>query len=181
MVEGRLTGAKVAFLATNGYEDSELTAPWKAVVAEGGKAVLISPHSGTINGKHGHQARVDLPVDVARASLFDALILPGGRANADHVRQDEYAIGFVRDFFDAGKPVGAICRGSWILIPAHAAKGRTLTSHPDLAEEFQHAGAHWVDRQVVIDGNLFTSRNPADLTAFIAALMKELQETTGGA
>lgn len=178
-MDGHLSGAKVAFLLTNGFEDTELTVPQQAVIDAGGKAVIVSPHSGTITGKHGHQTRVDLPVDLARASLFDAVVLPGGRANSDHLRQDEYAIGFVRDFFEADKPVGVICRGAWILIPAKVAKGRKLTSHPDLADDFREAGATWVDREVVIDGNLFSSRNPGDLPAFVRALMKELAESAG--
>lgn len=171
-----LEGEKIAFLCTNGFEDTELSEPWKTVVDAGGKAVLVSPHSGVITGKWGHRATVDLPVDLARASLFDALVLPGGRTNSDILRQNPDAIGFVKDFFAANKPVAAICRGSWILAEAKVVKGRRLTSTPGLKEVHEAAGAHWVDEEVVIDDRLITSRKPADLPAFIAALVAAIAE-----
>jgi protease I len=170
-----LAGARVAFLLTNGFEDRELDGPWKVVLEHGGKPTLISPQSGVITGKRGEPVRVDLPVDLAAARLFDALILPGGHINSGHLRENEYAVGFVRDFMEANKPVGTICHGGWILIDAKKVRGRTLTSHPSLKEAFTAAGAHWVDREVVVDGNLFSSRNPDDLPAFQAALVREVQ------
>jgi protease I len=179
MTSRMLVGAKVAFLLTNGFEDRELTGPWRAVVEAGGKAVLISPHSGTITGKRGQPVPVDLPVDMANAGLFDALVLPGGSTNAAHLRENEYAIGFVRDFMEADKPVGAICHGGWILIDAGVARGRTVTSHPGLEAAFTAAGARWVDREVMVDGSLITSRNPGDLPAFESALLREVQDYAG--
>lgn len=171
-----LEGEKIAFLCTNGFEDTELTEPWRTVAEAGAKPVLVSPHSGVITGKHGQRVTVDLPVDLARASLFDGLVLPGGRANSDTLRQDPYAIGFVRDFMDANKPVAAICRGSWILAEAAVVRGRRLTSTPGLQDVHTAAGATWVDEEVVIDDRLITSRKPADLPAFIAALVKAIRE-----
>lgn len=174
-----LAGARVAFLLTNGFEDRELRSPWATVIESGGKGTLISPQSGTITGKRGQPVRVDLPVDLANARLFDALILPGGHINSGRLRENEYAVGFVRDFMEQNKPVGAICHGGWILIDAKKVRGRTLTSHPALQEAFTKAGAHWVDQEVVVDGNLFTSRNPDDLPAFEQALIREMREFAG--
>lgn len=171
-----LEGEKIAFLCTNGFEDTELTEPWRTVTEAGAKAVLISPHSGVITGKGGTRVTVDVPVDLARASLFDALVLPGGRTNADTLRQDPYAIGFVRDFFEANKPVAAICRGSWILAEAKVVRGRRLTSTPGLKEVHEAAGATWVDEEVVIDDRFITSRKPDDLPAFIGALVRAIAE-----
>lgn len=171
-----LEGEKIAFLCTNGFEDTELTETWRTVTEAGAKAVLISPHSGVITGKGGTRVTVDVPVDLARASLFDALVLPGGRANADTLRQDPYAIGFVRDFFDANKPVAAICRGSWILAEAKVVRGRRLTSTPGLREIHEAAGATWVDEEVVIDDRFITSRKPDDLPAFVGALVRAIAE-----
>lgn len=171
-----LEGEKIAFLCTNGFEDSELEEPWKTVVAAGAKAVLVSPHSGVITGKHGLRMTVDIPVDLARASLFDALVLPGGRVNSDRIRQSPAAVAFVRNFVETRKPVAAICRGSWILAEAGLVKGRTLTSVPELEEVHSAAGATWVDQELVIDDRLITSRRPADLPAFIAALVAAIAE-----
>lgn len=175
MDSATLAGARVAFLLTNGFEDRELRGPWATVLDAGGRPTLVSPQSGTITGKRGQPVRVDIPVDLANARLFDALILPGGSKNSAHLRESEYAIGFVRDFMEANKPVGTICHGGWILIDARMVRGRTLTSHPSLEEAFTKAGAHWVDQEVVVDRNLFSSRNPDDLPAFEAALLREVQ------
>lgn len=174
-----LAGANVAFLLTNGFEDRELDGPMSAVLEAGGKCTIISPQSGVITGKRGEPVRVDLPVDMAAARMFDALILPGGHINSGHLRESEYAIGFVRDFMELNKPVGAICHGGWILIDAKVIRGRTVTSHPALKEAFQHAGAHWLDQEVVVDRNLFTSRNPDDLPAFERTLVIEMREFAG--
>lgn len=171
-----LDGHKVAFLATNGFEDSELTSPWQAVTEAGATAVLISPESGTITGKNGHRAKVDLPVDSASARLFDALVLPGGVVNGDHLRMDSRAVAFVRDIFAARKPVGVICHGGWILTEADVLRGRTLTSYPSLATDLRNAGATWVDREVVVDHGLVSSRRPGDLPAFNRKLIEEIAE-----
>src|SRR5690349_12466381 len=127
-----LTGSRVAFLATDGFEDSELTSPWDAVTAEGASATLIAPDSGRITGKNGHEQSVDLTAADATADQFDALVLPGGVVNADHLRMDKPSIALARAFFDQHKPVGVICHGAWILIEAGVVDGRTLTSYPSL-------------------------------------------------
>ena len=176
MTQKVLAGEKVAFLMTNGFEDSELAEPWKKISDAGATCSVISPESGVITGKRGHKANVDVPVDWARASLFDALVIPGGRINVGQLRKNEYAVGFVRDFFDAGKPVAAICHGGWLLAAADVLRGRTVTSYPDIQEDMRAAGAEWVDREVVVDGRLITSRTPADLPAFNAALVVAIME-----
>ena len=176
MTEGILSGRKVAFLLTNGFEDSELTSPWEAIGKAGGKAVLIAPETGTITGKNGHLARVDLPVDNANASLFDALVLPGGVVNADHLRLNERAVAFVRDIFASNKPVAVICHGAWILADAEVLRGRRITSYPSLATDLRNAGATWVDQEVVVDNGLVSSRRPADLPAFNRKMVEEIAE-----
>lgn len=171
-----LEGKRVAFLLTNGYEDSELTSPWEAVTKAGAQPVLVSPETGTIAGKHGHHATVDVPVDAARAAHFDALVLPGGVVNGDHLRLSERAVHFVRDFFAAHKPVGVICHGGWILTDADVVRGRTMTSYPSLKTDLRNAGATWVDHEVVVDHGLVSSRRPDDLPAFNKKLVEEIAE-----
>lgn len=171
-----LSGKKVAFLLTNGYEDSELTSPWDAIIGAGAHATLVSPADDDLTGKKGHRAPVDLDVASADADDFDALMLPGGVVNADHLRMDERSVQFTRAFFDAGKPVGVICHGAWILIEAGVMDGRTLTSYPSLRTDLKNAGAHWVDEEVVVDQGLVSSRTPDDLPAFNAKLVEEIGE-----
>ena len=171
-----LNGKKVAFLATGGYEDSELTSPWKAVQLAGGVPVMVSPKPDAIEGKNGHLQKVDRPVAEARASDFDALVLPGGVVNADHLRMDADAVRFAREFFEQHKPVGAICHAAWTLIEAGVVDGRTLTSYPSLATDLRNAGATWVDEEVVVDEGLVSSRTPDDLPAFNAKLVEEIAE-----
>lgn len=171
-----LTGKKVAFLATNGFEDSELTSPWKAVVDAGAEAVLISSQKDPIKGKKGHVADVDLALSEANAADFDALVLPGGTSNGDTIRMDDGAVQFVRDIFAEHKPAGAICHGGWILTDANVVDGRTVTSFPSLKTDLRNAGATWVDEEVVADGGLVTSRTPDDLPAFNAKLVEEIAE-----
>lgn len=172
----QLTGKTVAFLATDGYEDSELTSPWEAVTAAGATAVLIAPEAGTISGKKGHEAKVDLTSADAKASEYDALVLPGGVVNGDHLRLDSAAVDLVRDIYTADKPVAAICHGGWILADADVLKGRTVTSYPSLKTDLINAGATWVDEEVVCDQALVTSRTPDDLPAFNAKLVEEIAE-----
>ncbi len=172
----QLTGKRVAFLLTHGFEDSELTSPWEAVTAAGAEAVLVSPASGTLTGKKGHEAKVDLAVSQARAADFDGLVLPGGVVNGDHLRMDQDAVALARNFFAAHKPVAAICHGGWILTDADVLKGRTLTSYPSLKTDLRNAGATWVDEEVVVDAGLVSSRTPGDLPAFNAKLVEELAE-----
>ncbi|MFS0700372.1 type 1 glutamine amidotransferase domain-containing protein [Cellulomonas sp. 179-A 4D5 NHS] len=171
-----LTGKTVAFLATDGFEDSELTSPWQAVTEHGATAVLVSSEGGTITGKNGHEAQVDRTTADAAATDFDALVLPGGVANGDKIRLDEKAVAFVRDVFAQHKPVGVICHGGWILTDADVLRGRTLTSYPSLRTDLTNAGATWVDEEVVVDSGLVSSRVPDDLPAFNAKLVEEIGE-----
>lgn len=171
-----LTGNHVAFLATDGFEDSELTSPWGAVTAEGASATMVAPEGSKITGKNGHVQTVDLPASSASADDFEALVLPGGVVNADHLRLDKSSIDFARAFFQQGKPVGVICHGAWILIEADVVKGRTLTSYPSLATDLRNAGADWVDEEVSVDQGLVSSRTPDDLPAFNAKLVEEIGE-----
>ncbi|PWB97126.1 type 1 glutamine amidotransferase domain-containing protein [Salinibacterium hongtaonis] len=171
-----LDGKKVAFLATNGFEDSELTSPWQAVTEAGATAVLISPESGSIEGKNGHSQLVDVVTTQAKASDYDALVLPGGVVNGDTLRTDDAAVAFVRDVFAQHKPAGVICHGGWILTDADVVKGRTMTSYGSLKTDLRNAGAEWVDEEVVVDSGLVTSRTPDDLPAFNAKIVEEFAE-----
>jgi protease I len=173
-----LSGKSVAFLLTDGYEDSELTAPWDAVTAAGATAVLISPAGGSVSGKKGHTQSVDQPVSESDADVFHALVLPGGVINADHLRMDADAVSFTRAFFDQHKPVGVICHGAWILIEADVVRDRELTSYPSLKTDLVNAGARWVDEEVVVDDKLVSSRTPDDLPAFCAKLVEEIDGGT---
>lgn len=173
-----LDGKKVAFLLTNGFEDSELTSPWEAVTEAGAQAVLVSPESGSLTGKKGHEALVDTVVGAAEAGDYDALVLPGGVANGDKLRMSEDAVAFTKAFFEAGKPVGVICHGGWILTDADVVRGRTMTSYPSLKTDLRNAGAEWVDEEVVVDKGLVSSRTPKDLPAFNAKLVEEIGEGT---
>ncbi len=175
-----LTGTTVAFLATNGFEDSELTSPWQAVSEHGAQPVLVSPEQGSIIGKNGHEQAVDEAVAGADAGRFDALVLPGGVANGDKLRMSEDAVRFARAFFEQGKPVGVICHGGWILTDADVVRGRTLTSYPSLRTDLRNAGATWVDEEVVVDSGLVSSRTPDDLPAFNAKLVEEIGEGRHG-
>lgn len=171
-----LNNRKVAVLATNGFEDSELSSPVEAVKAAGASVTIIAPAAGTIEGKNGSSVSVDLVSGDADAADYDALILPGGTANADKLRMDEAAVKFVREIFDAGKPTGVICHGGWILTDADVLKGRTLTSYRSLKTDLQNAGATWVDEEVHCDQGLVSSRTPADLPAFNEKILEEFAE-----
>lgn len=171
-----ISGKKVAFVLTDGFEDSELTSPWEAVQAAGGTPTLVSPKEGSIEGKNGHEQAVDAAPGSVSASDFDALVLPGGVVNADHLRMDEASVALVKGFADAGKPIGVICHGAWILIEAGAVDGRRITSYPSLKTDLQNAGADWVDEEVVTDKGLVSSRTPDDLPAFNAKIVEEFAE-----
>jgi protease I len=177
---GKLDGKKVAFLAADGVEQVELTEPWDAVKGEGAKPELISLEDGQIQAfnhlDHGDKIDVDKKVADADPGDYDALVLPGGVANPDFLRMDENAVAFVRSFFQAGKPVGAICHAPWTLIEAGVAKGMTLTSWPSLRTDLRNAGASWVDEEVHVDKGLTTSRKPDDLPAFNAKIIEEFAE-----
>jgi protease I len=175
-----LQGKRVAFLAADMVEQIELTEPWKAVEQAGGTPELVSLQEGEIQGfDHFEPAdtfKVDRTVEEASADDYDALVLPGGVGNPDQLRVDENAVGFVRDFFDAGKPVAAICHAPWTLIEAGAARGRRLTSWPSLQTDLRNAGADWVDEEVVVDNGLVTSRKPDDIPAFNRKMIEEIRE-----
>lgn len=171
-----LSSATVAFLLTDGFEDSELTSPWEAVTGAGATATLVAPESGEVTGKNGHVQRVDLVASEATAQNFDALVLPGGVVNSDHLRMDDASRDFTRAFFEQHKPVGVICHGAWILVEADVVQGRTMTSYPSLRTDLKNAGATWVDKEVVVDQGLVSSRTPDDLPAFNAKLVEEIGE-----
>lgn len=174
---------KVAFLVSaEGIEQVELTQPWQAVEQAGARPVLIAPKAGTVQAFNhldkGDTFTVDVSVDQANIDDYAALVLPGGVANPDVLRQDQTAVAFVSDFVASGKPVAAVCHAPWVLIEAQAVRGRTLTSWPSLRTDLANAGATWVDQEVVVDevgaGPLITSRNPDDLPAFTKALLERL-------
>ena len=177
---GELDGKTVAFLATEGVEQVELTEPWKAVENAGGTPELISLEPGAVQAFNHLDKGDTFPVDhtaaEADAARYDALVLPGGVANPDFLRADEDAVAFVRAFFDQAKPVAAICHGPWTLIDAGVVEGRTLTSWPSLRTDLRNAGATWVDEEVHVDQGLVSSRRPDDLPAFCAKLVEELAE-----
>jgi protease I len=177
---GKLDGKKIAFLAADGVEQVELTEPRKAVEEAGAETELISVEDGEIQGfNHLDKAdtfQVDRTVKDANASDYDGLVLPGGVANPDFLRTDDDAVAFVRAFFEAGTPVGAICHAPWTLIEAEVVEGLKLTSWPSLKTDLRNAGANWVDEEVVVDKGLTTSRKPEDLPAFNEKLVEEFCE-----
>jgi protease I len=176
----RLKDKKVAFLATDGVEQVELTEPWKAVENEGGTPELVSLQSGEIQGfdhlDKDQKFAVDRTVKEASVDDYDGLVLPGGVANPDFLRVDEDAVRFARSFFEAGKPVAVICHGPWTLVEADVVRGRTITSWPSLKTDIRNAGGNWVDEEVHVDGGLVTSRKPDDLEAFCAKAIEEIGE-----
>lgn len=171
-----LSNRTVAVLATDGFEDSELTSPVDAVKAAGATVTVLSTETGSIEGKNGTAVTVDKTTADADAADFDALILPGGTGNADKIRMDTDAVDFVKKLVEAGKPVGVICHGGWILTDADVLEGRTLTSFPSLKTDLRNAGATWVDEEVHVDQGLVSSRTPDDLPAFNAKIVEEFGE-----
>jgi protease I len=176
MTEQRLHGLRVATLATDGVEDSELVEPTRALREAGAAVTLISVKPGAIKGKHGDAYPVDMTLDQASAQDFDALLLPGGVANPDKLRMNERAVSFVRDMFTADKPIAAICHAPWMLIEADVLRGRRVTSYPSLKTDIRNAGGDWVDEEVVVDQGLVTSRRPDDIPAFNAKMLEEFAE-----
>jgi protease I len=180
-----LEGKNIAILATDGFEQSELLVPLKALRDAGAKVEVVAPHGGEIQGmKHhekGEKVAVDRTVDAASAAAYQALILPGGVANPDELRTHPEAVSFVRAFADQSKPIAAICHGPWTLIEADLVRGRTMTSWPSLKTDLVNAGAKWVDKEVVVDGKLVTSRNPGDLPAFCDAVIRNLSSAAKAA
>lgn len=180
MADKPLQGKRIAFLATDGVEQVELTEPWEAVEQAGAEPVLVSPKEGEIQGfEHldkGRTFSVDQTVSDASAEEYDGLVLPGGVANPDQLRMDEKAVAFVRSFVESGKPVGVICHGPWTLVEANVVRGRTLTSFPSVKTDLENAGASWVDKEVVVDNGLVSSRDPDDLPAFCKKIVEEFAE-----
>jgi len=182
-----LKGKKIAILATDGFEQAELMEPRKALEAAGAQTEVISPNSvqgstgetkGKIKGWNhtdwGESVKVDKTLDTAHADDYDALVLPGGVMNPDTLRTNPKAVEFVKAFIDAHKPVGAICHGPWMLVESGAVKGRTVTSWPSLQTDIRNAGGNWVDKEVVVDQGVVTSRKPADIPAFCSKLTDEI-------
>jgi protease I len=175
-----LKGKKVAFLATDGVEQVELTEPRKALDQAGATTYLIALKGDAIKGwkftEWGDTFKVDKTVDQAKASDYDALVLPGGVINPDNLRTDSRAVSFVKEFANSGKPVAAICHGPWTLIEAGVVRGKKITSWPSLKTDLKNAGANWVDEQVVADGNFITSRKPDDIPAFSQKIIEEIAD-----
>lgn len=176
----KLKGRRVAILATDGFEQSELFEPKKALVEAGADVKIVSPKDGEIkgwkSGNWGENCKVDLSLEDAQAGDFDALMLPGGVMNPDKLRMNEKVIEFIRGFTMKGKPIAAICHGPWPLIDAGYVTGKKMTSWPSLRADLHNAGANWVDQEVVVDHGLVTSRKPDDLPAFNRKMIEEFYE-----
>lgn len=176
----KLDGKKVAILATDGFEQSELFEPKKRLEQEGATTQVIAPKTGQIRGWNhtdwGDSVNVDVALETARVDDYDALVLPGGVINPDKLRTVDRAVSFVREFFESGKPVAAICHGPWLLIEAGVIRGRRATSYHSIKTDMKNAGADWVDQEVVTDKGLVTSRSPDDLPAFCSKLIEEIAE-----
>lgn len=165
-----ISDAKILFIATDGFEDSELLETRRLLDEKGARTILASPEKKQIEGDKGDTAEPDCTVDDVRAADYDALVLPGGVQNPDKLRMNETVVGLVREFVASGKPVAAICHGPWLLVEADAVRGRTVTSWPSIRTDLRNAGANVVDREAVTDANLVTSRKPEDIPAFVEAL-----------
>jgi protease I len=180
MADANLQGLKVAILATDGFEQVELTEPRKALEAAGAQTRIVSPKDKEIRGWNftdwGQRVAVDEKLGDSRPQDYEALLLPGGVMNPDRLRMDPKAVAFVKAFFDAGKPVAAICHGPWTILEAGAARGRRMTSWPSLKTDLKNAGADWVDEEAVRDGNLVTSRKPDDIPAFNREMLRLFAE-----
>jgi protease I len=176
----KLAGRTVAILAADGFEESELIQPKQALEDAGATVHVVSPKDGEIQGfRHfdkGASVKVDRTVSEANPGDYNALVIPGGLFNPDALRDDDDAVAFARAFFEAGKPVGAICHGPWVLINAGVVDGREMTSVPNIRKDLENAGARWRDAEVVVDEGLVTSRTPKDLPAFCAKLVEEVGE-----
>lgn len=180
----QLKGTRVAALVTKGFEQIELFEPRGALEAAGATVHVVAPDAGRVRGwnhtEWGDEVRVDKRLEEARAADYDALLLPGGVMNPDHLRMNRKAVELVRQFFDDGKPIAVICHGPWTLVEAGVVKGLTITSYPSLQTDLRNAGANWVDQQVVVDRGVVSSRNPDDLPAFIEKMIEEFGEGQHG-
>jgi protease I len=179
-VANELQGKKIAFIATEGVEQVELTEPWRAVEEAGAQPELISIKNEEFNAWNhfdkGGSFTPDKSIEEAQVDDYDGLVLPGGVANPDQLRTDENVVEFIREFAKSGKPIGVICHGPWTLIEAAVVDGRTMTSWPSLQTDLRNAGANWVDKEVVVDNGLVSSRKPDDLPAFNAKIVEEFAE-----
>lgn len=175
-----LNDRKVAILATDGFEQSELIEPLNALKKAGATTEVIAPSGQRIRGWHngdwGDHVDVDRTLDTADANTYDALVLPGGVMNPDSLRTEQKAVQFVKSFFEQGKPVSAICHGPWMLVQADVVRGRRLTSYKSIRTDVENAGGEWVDEPVVVDQGLVTSRHPGDMTAFTDKMLEEIEE-----
>jgi protease I len=176
----KITEARIAILATDGYERSELRKPLEQLRAQGARVDVLSPEAGEIRSwdekDWGDSVPVDRVLAEANTDDYDALVLPGGQINPDILRMNEKAIDFVRRFAESGKVLAAICHGPWLLVEADVVRGRDVTSWPSLKTDLRNAGAKWSDSEVVTDEGIITSRNPGDLPAFIAKIVEEVGE-----
>lgn len=172
-----LKGMKVAILVTDGFEQVEMTEPRKALDQAGAETKVVSPKRDRVRGWNftdwGNDVPVDVPLNVARSQDFDALLQPGGVINPDSLRMNTEAVAFMKAFFDAGKPVAAICHGPWMIIEADAARGKRIASWPSLKTDLRNAGATWVDEECVVDGNLVSARKPDDIPAFNRGMIEQ--------
>lgn len=175
-----IAASHILIMATDGYEQSELTEPLKQLKAQGANVKVASPQSGQIKGwdksDWGQSVPVDLTLDQVKVEDFDALVLPGGQINPDLLRVNEKAVAIVRQFVDAGLPVAAICHAPWLLIEADAVRGRAVTSYPSIKTDVQNAGGEWEDSEVVVDNGIITSRSPDDIPAFVSKIIEEVEE-----
>ncbi|TKK64646.1 type 1 glutamine amidotransferase [Ilyomonas limi] len=176
----KLSGKKIAIITENGFEQVELTAPKKALEDAGAKVDVVSPEKGKVKAwDHDHWG-IEVPVDVelkdVDANNYDGLLIPGGVMNPDKMRMNPDCVAFAQQFMDSGKPVAAICHGPWLLVEANRVKGKTMTSYPSIQTDLKNAGASWVDKEVVVDNGLITSRSPKDLDAFNKKIVEEFAE-----
>ncbi len=179
----KLNGKKIAILATDGFEQAELMEPRKALNDAGATTFVIAPKGGEIKGwklkDWGDKVKVDKTLDDANPHDFDALVLPGGVINPDHLRMDPKAVNFVRQFVSTGKTVAAICHGPWTLVEADVVRGKKVTSWPSLKTDLKNAGANWIDQEVVTDGQFIFSRKPDDIPAFNNAIIEAVSQASG--
>ncbi|HOB76092.1 MAG TPA: type 1 glutamine amidotransferase domain-containing protein [Phycisphaerae bacterium] len=179
-MNGPLSGVKIGILVADGFEQVEMTEPRNALETAGAGTDLISPNKDKVRGWNftdwGDEFKVDVSLDEALPADYDALVLPGGSLNPDKLRRDPRAVQFVREFFDTGKPVAAICHGPWTLAEAGVLRGRRVTSHEAIQTDLKNAGAQWVDEAVVVDDGLVTSRKPDDLPAFNQKMIETFQQ-----
>lgn len=175
-----LSGKRILILATNGFEQSELEVPRDKLKAAGAEVHVVSPEQGEIKGwkekDWGSPVKVDRALDEAKASDYDAIVLPGGQINPDLLRQNDKALSLIKDFHNSGKTVAAICHAPWLLIETGIAKGRKMTSYKSIRKDVENAGAKWEDSEVVTDQGIITSRNPKDLEAFSKKIIEEVRE-----